>query len=364
MTYPKKVLLVSCAAGSGHLKAAEALFLTLQHKNPEITVEHIDLIQYTGPFTRLFIAESYDWLIKNCPKIYGYIYLLSNNPIFLKLLQLISPLLRLDGKKFSEKIINFNPDLIVSTYFLPPFFLPKNYKTPLDVVMTDYQYHYAWLSPGIRNIFVTHADIKEAIQDKTKANIIVSGLPLRPDFFINKNIEEIKQKIGINNNQHTILIMPCNSGKIRVEELIKKIINNTDNKLNVLAIAGKNNRKLYRKIKELPAGKNNLITFDFYEKTDELMRISDLIITKAGGLTISECLHLKKPMILVNSIPGQEEHNIKFLEKNNYGLKLNSLENLNEYIDSILNKKISLEIQPLMSNPNDIILQNSLQILN
>ena len=43
------------------------------------------------------------------------------------------------------------------------------------------------------------------------------------------------------------------------------------------------------------------------------MAAADLVVTKPGGLTISECLALGKPMLLVSPIPGQEEHNAGFL---------------------------------------------------
>ncbi|RYY66373.1 MAG: galactosyldiacylglycerol synthase, partial [Comamonadaceae bacterium] len=56
-----------------------------------------------------------------------------------------------------------------------------------------------------------------------------------------------------------------------------------------------------------------LLAFGFTDEMHCLMAAADLVVSKPGGLTISECLALGKPMLLVSPIPGQEEHNAGFL---------------------------------------------------
>ena len=43
------------------------------------------------------------------------------------------------------------------------------------------------------------------------------------------------------------------------------------------------------------------------------MDAAELIITKPGGLTTSEAMAKRLPLILTNPIPGQEERNMEFL---------------------------------------------------
>ena len=65
------------------------------------------------------------------------------------------------------------------------------------------------------------------------------------------------------------------------------------------------------------------------------MQISDLVITKPGGLSTSECISMKKPMLLVNPIPGQEEHNAEYLESLNIA---KWSKNINTDLNNILNQ--------------------------
>jgi processive 1,2-diacylglycerol beta-glucosyltransferase len=51
------------------------------------------------------------------------------------------------------------------------------------------------------------------------------------------------------------------------------------------------------------------------------MACSDLVITKPGGLTTSECLAMKLPMIVTSPIPGQEERNADYLLEHGVALK-------------------------------------------
>ena len=53
--------------------------------------------------------------------------------------------------------------------------------------------------------------------------------------------------------------------------------------------------------------------YGFVDNMDELMAVSDAMITKPGGLSISEALVIGLPLIFFNAIPGQEENNVRVL---------------------------------------------------
>jgi processive 1,2-diacylglycerol beta-glucosyltransferase len=90
----------------------------------------------------------------------------------------------------------------------------------------------------------------------------------------------------------------------------------------------------------------------------EYMKLSDVVITKAGGLTTSECLTLKKPIIMINPIPGQEEYNAKFIEKNNFGKQVKNIDEIIAVLPEMLvmskNKQIDL-LEP--ENPSKKIFE-------
>ena len=70
------------------------------------------------------------------------------------------------------------------------------------------------------------------------------------------------------------------------------------------------------------------------------MQAADLIITKPGGLTVSEALACNLPMVLFNAIPGQEEENANFLVKNNMAIKIKN------------SSQIKTTVKDLISNEN------------
>ena len=75
---------------------------------------------------------------------------------------------------------------------------------------------------------------------------------------------------------------------------------------------------------------------DYTNKVPELMSISDLVVTKPGGLTTTESLASGLPIIVINPIPGQEEENATFLEQNGVGIWIKKEDNIKEILENIL----------------------------
>lgn len=98
--------------------------------------------------------------------------------------------------------------------------------------------------------------------------------------------------------------------------MLKSIIENFSN-LQVIAISGKNDKmkKQFDELVEETNSSENVKIIKYTNKIPELMSISDLVITKPGGLTTTESLASGLPIIVINPIPGQEEENAEFLEQ-------------------------------------------------
>ena len=80
----------------------------------------------------------------------------------------------------------------------------------------------------------------------------------------------------------------------------------------------------------------------YTNEVHKYMQIADLIITKPGGLTVSEALACNLPMAIFNAIPGQEEENAEFLIDNNMAVKLEK------------NSTCAKTIEELISNRNKL----------
>ncbi|MCX6781756.1 MAG: glycosyltransferase [Candidatus Magasanikbacteria bacterium] len=358
MTTPKKILFVSCSAGAGHKRAAEALRLTCAKIYPDIEARHIDLIDYSNGLVKK-TASSYHFLAKHLPDVYGLLYDGSDSTIAAKFLNYFSSIFQINTKKLRRFVKQYNPDRIICTHFLAsPFLKSFAETTPLDMLITDYELNKVVLDPKIRYFFAPEKGIADEISALGR-QAYATGIPIHPQFFEQKNFNQTLNDFGLNIDIPTVLVMSGGTGLADTTSLVKKVLKNQQ-KMNLLVISGKNNRQLYGKLSRLTAPSNiNYKIVDFTERIDELMKTADLIITKPGGLTITECMHLAKPLLLVSPIPGQEEANIRFLEKNNYGRLVADHNEITNLIDLVLNGTLKFTSPVLPVNAAETILQLS-----
>ena len=92
----------------------------------------------------------------------------------------------------------------------------------------------------------------------------------------------------------------------------------------------------FEKIVEENNKQDSIKVLAFTDKVPELMSISDLVISKPGGLTTSESLASNLPMIIINPIPGQEEENAEFLESKGTGIWLRKNDSSREVLKNII----------------------------
>ena len=132
-------------------------------------------------------------------------------------------------------------------------------------------------------------------------------------------------------------------GKTRTIEYFESIVKNfTD--IQIIAISGQNesmNKAFYKIVKKFDKA-DAVKIFEFTDKIPEFMHISDLVISKPGGLTTSEAMASNLPMVIINPIPGQEEENAIFLENNNVGYWVRKHDNIVPILNSILNDENKL----------------------
>ena len=116
-----------------------------------------------------------------------------------------------------------------------------------------------------------------------------------------------------------------------VKELVKRL-GCLPGKCQLLIVCGRNER-LYEDIKWLaPDLKIKANVYGFVNNMHELMEISDIIVTKTGGLTTEEALAKSLPVISIAPIPGQEAGNTKILLKYKAGFEAGSADEAAEII--------------------------------
>ena len=258
--------------------------------------------------------------------------------------------------KLKNLLQDFDPDYVISTH---PFssqmcaYLKKKEKVnfKLATIMTDFAPHDQWLlyPEYVDYFFVAHSKMKQQlIQKGISANkIYATGIPLSNRFLKTYNKDDILKEFGLVKEKKIVLFFAGGEfglGKSTTTEVLK-IFAEDFNDLQIIAIAGRNEsmKKKFEDIVNSSGRQDSIKVLDYTNKVPELMSISDLVVTKPGGLTTTESLASNLPIVIINPIPGQEEENANFLENNGVGIWIKKQDNIKERLESILRNSKKLD---------------------
>lgn len=318
----KKILVISTRAGWGHIRAAQALEEYARQNLPEINVKHVDLCEIEprlGKFFEIFYDIASDYL----PLAWGAVYQTFDKPPVSAAFRKAGGFHRLFRRRISNYLKKESPDGVIFTNVIPaPMVAPPCKKifphVPLAVVVTDYHGHSYYNVPAIDRYFAPVPEVKTDLarigipEDK----IEVSGIPVGKKFYESYDREKIKKKLGIKNDFKTVVFVSRLSKEFIIPALEDLLA--LDPPINLIMVCG-GNAGLYRKIKEQIGRRKNFKLINWTARLDEYMKSADVVVGKPGGLIVSECLALKKKMVLIDPIPGQEERNAEFIERHGYG---------------------------------------------
>jgi processive 1,2-diacylglycerol beta-glucosyltransferase len=341
---------------SGHRQGAVAISKSLKSLDPDCEILSINGFGYTYPLMEKIINTAYMGVIKRAPKIWEYLY---DNPKVIKFSEKWKKSIHKSShKKLKPLIDEFKPDVIVCTQAFPCGMVAdykKANQLPMTVigVLTDYAPHLYWLHEGVDYYVVPSQEasdryVKEGIAQE---QIKVFGIPIRMKFAQSTGIDVVAQKLGLDLNVPTILIMGGGQGLGPMKEAVKSLVR-LDRPLQLIVICG-TNVKLVHWIKKIQRKtKKKIIFYDYSSNVDELMEVSTLIVSKPGGMTTSECLAKGLPMVIVDPIPGQEERNSQFLVNQGIAIRVDDKRHIAREIDALLNnpKQLAAMKQAALKN--------------
>ena len=341
----KKILVFYGSYGGGHLSAARSIKEYINSNYSDTDIYMIDCIEYINKVLNKVTTKSYSKMAKSGQWIWKKIYYGAENGVFSKINDKTQKMLSI---KLNKLIQDYNPDLIISTH---PFSshmcaVLKNKKkinTKIATVLTDYAPHKQWL------MYPAYEGMKENLLKRgIKENQIkVTGIPLSNRFLANYNKEKILSDFNLSTKKRTILFFAGGEqglGKDNIFKILKTIIEKFPN-LQVIAISGKNKKmkKNFDKLVEKTNSDDTVKIIKYTNKVPELMSVSDLVITKPGGLTTTESLASGLPIIVINPIPGQEEENAEFLESKGVAVWIKKDDNIEDELYKILNSEEKLK---------------------
>lgn len=349
----KKILIFYGSYGGGHLSAAKSIRDYIEKNYSDSQVELVDCVEYVNKLFNKLTTKAYKDFSKNARWIWKHLYYDSESGSLSRICNTIN---RLMAIKLNRLIQEFQPDLIISTH---PFssqmcaILKEKGKLNCKVatILTDYAPHNQWLvkSEFIDYYFVAQQGMVDDLVSRgvNRDKIHVTGIPLSSRFLQSYNKQKILEDYGLTSDKNTILFFAGGEfgfGKDKTFNRLKAIIDNLPN-LQVVAVAGRN-EKMKERFDELvktTRTESNVKILSFTNQVPELMSVSDLVITKPGGLTTTESLASGLPLIIIDPLPGQEEENAEFIENSGAGIWVKDSDNIESILLDIFNSPTKLE---------------------
>lgn len=359
----KKVLITYATYGSGHKTVANYIYEYLK-KYSNYEIKMIDLMDYEniiGHISKKAFEQNFKHITSSI--IFSLVYEIFDFKATTLPYKTVTKAI-FKNKKLKEDIITFDPDLLISTHFFGHIIVnmlnkKKKTNTKIISIITDYKSHEFWLKDekSLDAIVVSNDIVKnELINNKIDSKKIYPyGIPISESFSNIKKLDDIKNKYKVNNGKKTFLFFAGGSmGSSFSFNYFKRLLSE-EYDINVIYVCGKN-EKLKTKAEKLIRKNDyqNVTVIGFSNEVNNLLNISDVVITKPGGLSITESLEMKKPMLLIPGNGGNEIYNARFVCKNGYGLNCKTPRRLAKNVGKMLRRKHILNnIKKKLNNYND-----------
>ncbi|MFE5319402.1 glycosyltransferase [Paenibacillus sp. NPDC056579] len=320
MSGSEKLLILTGSLGDGHNKAAQAIVEAARFYRPEVEVVVVDFLEWTHPYLHSVGKFCYMQWVKSLPSVYGFLYRKTrqDNPLsnWFKRMKAFST------DRMLELLDEVRPTEVVSTFpgaAAAMSYLKCNGLTDVATitVMTDYTDHSYWIHPCTDRYLVGSEQVKQSLLRYRipEQRIVVTGIPIRMTFTQSYDRLTLRDKHRLSRTLPTVLIMGGGHGLIGKQLMSVLQSEELTAPVQFIFVCGRN-EKLKKTLEEELGGnktRHRVVITGFVDHVHELMALSDLIITKPGGLTVSEALALELPMMLYKPIPGQEQDNAAYL---------------------------------------------------
>jgi len=353
-------MILTVTAGYGHHATANAVADSMRQKGAEVEV--VDVLEQINKLLQEFVARGYLLTAKYMREAYRVIYRFletkDQNTSKYSIQNLVSALMAF---KFENFIYEYDPDAIVCTHVTAAQIineLKRRAKLPVPTVgiVTDYTIHPFWQDvPEVEHVVVAsellcHRGVLKGIPAD---HLQPLGIPVHPKFAAKMTKAEARSRLGLEIDKPVLLVMSGSMGYGNTAKLVDQI-HDVNPDLQILAVCG-NNKAQYQHLTAM-GNVPGLHPYGFVSNVDEMMDAADCILTKPGGLTVSESLAKGLPMLLMNPIPGHEERNVEFLLNNGMALLVTKTFPVDEALYYVFHNERRLELMreciKLYSKPN------------
>ena len=333
-----KVLILLTDTGGGHHRASLALKDTIE-KDPNNEVMIEDALMYSSKFIHFVVTRLYMFFATKTPKLYGKIYNSADKVSIID--KAVHGIASFYSRKLSRLITQFKPDCIISCHaFCSEMVSNIKKKGKSDAllfnIITDYAAHAAYINDNVDAYIVANDDMVQQLREQYGVDgtiIYPLGIPIYETFYRKEDPTVMREKLGLNPYKKTVLMMAGSFGVANILDIYKNL-NKNPGDYQLVVVTGKN-ENLFSEFQTIvkngfiPSKKGNNIKVKiptklcyFVDNIEDYMSAGDVIVTKPGGLTVSESMAKEIPMAIFRSYDGQEKDNAEYLQRHNLAIIL------------------------------------------
>ena len=342
---PLNVLILSAHTGGGHDAAAKAMQEALAELGANAQV--MDCLAFGGAWLSRVVSGTYVRMVQRAPGSFGLMYRASQS---ISSARRKSPVYLFNSSyafRMERTLERFRPDLIVCTHIFGAHSVTHlkrkgSYTGPLALIMTDYTIHPFTEDVEMDVLYVPHQDMlaecrKRGVpEEKVRAIGIPVGLSCVPC----EDKLAAKKAAGLNPTDKEVLLVGGSMGAGNLPEVISSLLPALDADSHLTVICGSNERARASAAERFGQDKRVSI-LGRVSPLSPLMAAADVLVTKPGGLTISEAMTIGTPMVIVNPIAGCETVNAAFLEAKGLALFARSTDELPAKVGALLKDDVA-----------------------
>jgi processive 1,2-diacylglycerol beta-glucosyltransferase len=342
------IVILSCSYGGGHTRVAEVLAEEFHRVSPGCRVEIYDYIDsFVGRFRNLVLTRCYFGSVRWVPWLYSWFYQATSTiPPESFGQRWINHL----GKQRLARFLNARrPDLVVCTYCLPAGAFSElkgegRTNLPCATVITDHAVHSQWIHPHVDLYLVSSTRVRTGVLARglPPRRVLATGIPVVSALASAPDREKLRRQYGLDPALPAVLVMVGAYNLLRGALGVYECLVNLSCPMQLVVVCGRD-EVLRRSIADLVREANCPVrVFGYVKEIPALMTLSDLMVSKAGGVTTSEALAAELPMVIIHPIPGQEEENAAFLQEVGAALVAPTLRDLPRLVSELLADRESL----------------------
>lgn len=351
------ILLLSCKTGGGHDAAAKALKEQFEEMGHQAFV--FDYLTLAGEKVAKRVANVYIKTVQKIPNAFGCAYSLG---MFVSKRTKHSPVY-LANKKMDKYLETYlaehHYDAIVMTHLFPAETITSMKREGIKIpktfgVLTDYTLTPFWEETECDEYIIPHQNLfEQCVQRGLPSEKIHSfGIPFSPSILSSETKEEARNLLNLEQSKKVFLLIGGSMGAGKLISLTKAFEKADDIfKLQIVVICG-NNEKIYQKLQKKYGNHPSFIILGHTNQMPLYMKASDIVYTKPGGLTSTETVASRTPMVITYPIPGCETANKEFFIHLNMAVSANSPEELVRIGITLLNDEAKLNQMKLAQETN------------